>query len=103
MESKLLCAYCTALYMISKPNCASWAALYTISKTLRFLRCAFLKKEKMPTSAICINLTEKKCFGQRLSATRVRIKFSNFNLLLIADKKSYYKKLILQLLKAISI
>ena len=40
---------------------------------------------------ICNNLTEKKCFGQRLSIIRVRKKFLNFDPLLIADRNGISK------------
>ena len=48
-----------------------------------------------------IYVTEKKCFGQRLSATSVRIKIFQFQSHFNCRQIRYYKKLTLQLLKTI--
>ena len=61
-----------------------------------FLKLPLVIHDTLSILLICTNLTKKKCLGQQLGVTRVRIKTFNLNLLLIANKKRHYEMLTLQ-------
>ena len=60
-----------------------------------FLKLPLVIHDTLSILLICMNLI-KKCLGQQLGVTIVRIKTFNLNLLLIANKKRHYEMLTLQ-------